>query len=208
MTLLQSQPGIVPNVDQLTKASIELAEAASNYGALKIIFGVFMAVMLLIVLVFISQSIFLTKKVQILADTSEKVSKYFEGLSNRDIGKDEANSMFREVLNHNSVLIKYYILRVRTENNIANRKSTETKVRRMIRNIYSESTNYLNKFLLEGKPLHLIIESDTDSDSIFALMWEQIYIPVDEFNLSQMDQSVELFMQELKLNYITKLESL
>lgn len=208
MISLQSQPGTVQNIDQLTKASIELAEAAANYGALKIIFGVFMAVMLLIVLVFISQSVFLTKKVQILSETSEKVSKYFEGLSNRDIGKDEANSMFREVLNHNSVLIKYYILRVRTENNIANKKSTETKVRRMIRNIYSESTNYLNKFLLEGKPLHLIIESDSDSDSIFALMWEQIYIPLDEFNLSQMDQSVELFMQELKLNYITKLESL
>ena len=29
-------------VQSLTKSSIELAEAASNYGALKVIFGVFM----------------------------------------------------------------------------------------------------------------------------------------------------------------------
>ena len=31
----------VQHLDQLTKASIELSEAASNYGALKVIFGVF-----------------------------------------------------------------------------------------------------------------------------------------------------------------------
>lgn len=198
---------LINDVDKLTKASIELAEAASNYGALKITFGVFMVIMLVIILVFVAQSIYLLKKVQGMSDASEKVSKYFEGLSNRDIGKDEANAMFREILNHNSVLIKYAIIRIRTENNIANKKNTEIKMQRIIRNIYSETTTYLSKFLLEGKPLNLLI-NELDSECIYALMEEQVYIPSDEFNLSQMDQTVELFMQELKLNYVSKLESI
>lgn len=123
MILLQQ----IQDIDKLTKVSLELAEAASNYGALKIIFGVFMVMMLLIVLVFVSQSVFLIKRVQGISDVSDKIDNYFEGLSESDIGKEEANSMIREVLNHNSVLIKYYIIRVRSENHISDKENTELK---------------------------------------------------------------------------------
>lgn len=124
MILLQQ----IRDIDKLTKVSLELAEAASNYGALKIIFGVFMAMMLLIVLVFVSQSVFLIKRVQGISDVSDKIDNYFEGLSESDIGKEEANSMIREALNHNSVLIKYYIIRVRSENHISDKENTELKI--------------------------------------------------------------------------------
>lgn len=69
MILLQQ----IQDIDKLTKVSLELAEAASNYGALKIIFGVFMVMMLLIVLVFVSQSVFLIKRVQGISDVSDKL---------------------------------------------------------------------------------------------------------------------------------------
>lgn len=36
-------------VQSLTRSSIELAEAASNYGALKVIFGIFMVLVLVLV---------------------------------------------------------------------------------------------------------------------------------------------------------------
>lgn len=129
MILLQQ----IQDIDKLTKVSLELAEAASNYGALKIIFGVFMVMMLLIVLVFVSQSVFLIKRVQGISDVSDKIDNYFEGLSESDIGKEEANSMVREVLNHNSVLIKYYIIRVRSENHISDKENTELKIQRILK---------------------------------------------------------------------------
>ena len=140
MILLQQ----IQDIDKLTKVSLELAEAASNYGALKIIFGVFMAMMLLIVLVFVSQSVFLIKRVQGISDVSDKIDNYFEGLSVSDIGKEEANSMIREVLNHNSVLIKYYIIRVRSENHISDKENTELKIQRILKNIHSETSTFLN----------------------------------------------------------------
>ena len=37
----QEDPKLDNAVQSLTKSSIELAEAASNYGALKVIFGIF-----------------------------------------------------------------------------------------------------------------------------------------------------------------------
>ena len=140
MILLQQ----IQDIDKLTKVSLELAEAASNYGALKIIFGVFMVMMLLIVLVFVSQSVFLIKRVQGISDVSDKIDNYFEGLSESDIGKEEANSMIREVLNHNSVLIKYHIIRVRSENHISDKENTELKIQRILKNSYSETSTFLN----------------------------------------------------------------
>lgn len=203
MILLQQ----IQDIDKLTKVSLELAEAASNYGALKIIFGVFMVMMLLIVLVFVSQSVFLIKRVQGISDVSDKIDNYFEGLSESDIGKEEANSMIREVLNHNSVLIKYYIIRVRSENHISDKENTELKIQRILKNIHSETSTFLNKFRYKSKPLRVHLDVETDTENLFNLMLEQIYIPKEHFQLSQMDQSIELFMQGLKLNYVTKIEN-
>lgn len=203
MILLQQ----IQDIDKLTKVSLELAEAASNYGALKIIFGVFMAMMLLIVLVFVSQSVFLIKRVQGISDVSDKIDNYFEGLSESDIGKEEANSMIREVLNHNSVLIKYYITRIRSENHISDKENTELKIQRILKNIHSGASTFLNKFRYKSKPLGVYLDVETDTENLFNLMLEQIYIPKEHFQLSQMDQSIELFMQGLKLNYVTKIEN-
>ena len=203
MILLQQ----IQDIDKLTKVSLELAEAASNYGALKIIFGVFMAMMLLIVLVFVSQSVFLIKRVQGISDVSDKIDNYFEGLSESDIGKEEANSMIREVLNHDSVLIKYYIIRIRSENHISDKENTELKIQRILKNIHSEASTFLNKFRYKSKPLGVYLDVETDTENLFNLMLEQIYIPKEHFQLPQMDQSIELFMQGLKLNYVTKIEN-
>lgn len=203
MILLQQ----IQDIDKLTKVSLELAEAASNYGALKIIFGVFMVMMLLIVLVFVSQSVFLIKRVQGISDVSDKIDNYFEGLSESDIGKEEANSMIREVLNHDSVLIKYYIIRIRSENHISDKENTELKIQRILKNIHSEASTFLNKFRYKSKPLGVYLDVETDTENLFNLMLEQIYIPKEHFQLSQMDQSIELFMQGLKLNYVTKIEN-
>lgn len=203
MILLQQ----IQDIDKLTKVSLELAEAASNYGALKIIFGVFMVMMLLIVLVFVSQSVVLIKRVQGISDVSDKIDNYFEGLSESDIGKEEANSMIREVLNHNSVLIKYYIIRVRSENHISDKENTELKIQRILKNTHSEASTFLNKFRYKSKPLGVYLDVETDTENLFNLMLEQIYIPKEHFQLSQMDQSIELFMQGLKLNYVTKIEN-
>ena len=115
--------------------------------------------------------------------------------------------MIREVLNHNSVLIKYYIIRVRSENHISDKENTELKIQRILKNIHSETSAFLNKFRYKSKPLGVHLDVETDTENLLNLVLEQIYIPKEHFQLSQMDQSIELFMQGLKLNYVTKIEN-
>ena len=61
------------------------------------------------------------------------------------------------------------------------------------------------RFLCVGKPLSSLIDYD-DAKILKQLMIDQIYIPKEDFTLSNMDQSVELFYSGLKLEYIKKLE--
>ena len=70
-----------------------------------------------------------------------------------------------------------------------------------------ETSTFLNKFRYKSKPLGVHLDVETDTENLFNLMLEQIYIPKEHFQLSQMDQSIELFMQGLKLNYVTKIEN-
>ena len=61
--MITEEVDIQAAVDRMTKSSIELAEAASNYGALKVIFGVFMVIVLLFIILFVYQTYSLTAKV-------------------------------------------------------------------------------------------------------------------------------------------------
>ena len=77
----------------------------------------------------------------------------------------------------------------------------------ILKNLYSGTYTFLNKFLYKSKTLGVHLDVETDTENLFNLMLEQIYIPKEHFRLSQMDQSIELFMQGLKLNYVTKIEN-
>ena len=54
-------------VQSLTRSSIELAEAASNYGALKVIFGIFMVLVLVLVVMFMYTIWNLNKKISVVS---------------------------------------------------------------------------------------------------------------------------------------------
>ena len=94
------------NLDKLTKASIELSEAASNYGALKVIFGVFLVVFLLLVLLFVWQLLSTQGKLATIEKASNKSMEYFASLSEHTIGKEEAKMIVRESFNRSEALIK------------------------------------------------------------------------------------------------------
>ena len=57
-------------VQSLTRSSIELAEAASNYGVLKVIFGIFMVLVLVLVVMFMYTIWNLNKKISVVSESS------------------------------------------------------------------------------------------------------------------------------------------
>lgn len=191
-------------VQSLTRSSIELAEAASNYGALKVIFGIFMVLVLVLVVMFMYTIWNLNKKISIVSESSSKITEFFDGAADSTIGVTEAQILIRREFNCLGYILKYAILRIRLENHIDNKESVIKKVDILVNNEYSELCGLMSNFNCDGKSLSTIFELQ-DNEAIKDMVIEQIYIPKDQFSLSNMDQSVSMYLNGLKLMYLKKL---
>lgn len=202
--LQQTTPQLDNAISQVTKASIELAQATSDYGALKMIFGIFMIFMILIVCLFVYQILTLTKKIDVIHDAAVRTKDYFDDVSDRTIGHGQAQVIIRRSINGLSSITKYAILRIKLENHIDNEEGTRNKVYRVVKNEFSELNAFLANFICDDKPLCDIMDDD-DIKLIEDFMMEQIYIPKEEFSVYNMDQSVDILMNGIKLTYLKKL---
>lgn len=191
-------------VQSLTRSSIELAEAASNYGALKVIFGIFMVLVLVLVVMFMYTIWNLNKKISIVSESSSKITEFFDGAADSTIGVTEAQILIRREFNCLGYILKYAILRIRFENHIDNKESVIKKVDILVNNEYSELCGLMSNFNCDGKSLSTIFELQ-DNEAIKDMVIEQIYIPKDQFSISNMDQSVSMYLNGLKLMYLKKL---
>lgn len=191
-------------VQSLTRSSIELAEAASNYGALKVIFGIFMVLVLVLVVMFMYTIWNLNKKISVVSESSSKVTEFFDGAADSTIGVTEAQILIRREFNCLGYILKYAILRIRLENHIDNKESVIKKVDILVNNEYSELCGLISNFNCDGKSLSTIFELQ-DNEAIKDMVIEQIYIPKDQFSISNMDQSVSMYLNGLKLMYLKKL---
>lgn len=191
-------------VQSLTRSSIELAEAASNYGALKVIFGIFMVLVLVLVVMFMYTIWNLNKKISVVSESSSKITEFFDGAADSTIGVTEAQILIRREFNCLGYILKYAILRIRLENHIDNKESVIKKVDILVNNEYSELCGLMSNFNCDGKSLSTISELQ-DNEAIKDMVIEQIYIPKDQFSISNMDQSVSMYLNGLKLMYLKKL---
>lgn len=191
-------------VQSLTRSSIELAEAASNYGALKVIFGIFMVLVLVLVVMFMYTIWNLNKKISVVSESSSKITEFFDGAADSTIGVTEAQILIRREFNCLGYILKYAILRIRLENHIDNKESVIKKVDILVNNEYSELCGLMSNFNCDGKSLSTIFELQ-DNEAIKDVVIEQIYIPKDQFSISNMDQSVSMYLNGLKLMYLKKL---
>ena len=202
---LQTQePNIDKAVTQVTQASRELAEAAANYGALKIIFGIFMVFIIIVVVLFVYQIFSLTKKMDIIHNAAVRTQEYFDGASDRTIGRSQAQILIRRGMNSLSNTIKYRILRIRLENHIDDVELTKNKINRVVKNDFIEFTSYLSNFLYDEKQLSVVVD-EQDVDVIVDFITEQVYIPKDEFTVSGLDQSTDILVNGIKLSYLKNL---
>lgn len=203
---LQADPSLSKAVDQITKSSLEMAQAASDYGALKVIFGVFMVFMILLVILFVYQVFSMNSKIGIINQAAVKTQAYFEGIQEKTIGKDQAQVIIRRSLNNISVLIKYHVLRIRLENHISDKEGTEKKITSIIRNEYAELQTFLSNFQVEDKILSEVLNEE-DTRIIKGFVLEQVYSPSEEFRVPQMDQSTDILINGIKLECLKRLQN-
>lgn len=204
--LLQTENlnNLTESVNKVTDSSIRIAQAANDFGALRVAFGVFMIFIIIIVILFIWQIFVLSGKLNTIYGAAIKTTEYFETSVEGDIGSSQAQVIVRRNFNSLSQAIKYYILRIRLENHIDDRDRIKIKIDRLVRNEFSELTTYLSNFKCNERVLSFIVEDD-DIQMVEDFILEQVYIPKDDFTISNMDQSTSIFINGLKLSYIKKI---
>lgn len=204
--LLQTENlnNLTESVNKVTDSSIRIAQAANDFGALRVAFGVFMIFIIIIVILFIWQIFVLSGKLNTIYGAAIKTTEYFETSAEGDIGPSQAQVIVRRNFNSLSQAIKYYILRIRLENHIDDRDRIKIKIDRLVRNEFSELTTYLSNFKCNERVLNFIVEDD-DIQMVEDFILEQVYIPKDDFTISNMDQSTSIFINGLKLSYIKKI---
>lgn len=195
---------LTESVNKVTDSSIRIAQAANDFGALRVAFGVFMIFIIIIVILFIWQIFVLSGKLNTIYGAAVKTTEYFETSAEGDIGPSQAQVIVRRNFNSLSQAIKYYILRIRLENHIDDKDKIKVKIGRLVRNEFSELTTYLSNFKCNKKVLSFIVEED-DIQMIEDFIFEQVYIPKNDFTISNMDQSTSIFINGLKLSYIKKI---
>lgn len=204
--LLQTENlnNLTKSVNKVTDSSIRIAQAANDFGALRVAFGVFMIFIIIIVILFIWQIFVLSGKLNTIYGAAVKTTEYFETSAEGDIGPSQAQVIVRRNFNSLSQAIKYYILRIRLENHIDDKNKIKVKIDRLVRNEFSELTTYLSNFKCNEKVLSFIVEDD-DIQMVEDFIFEQVYIPKNDFTISNMDQSTSIFINGLKLSYIKKI---
>lgn len=204
--LLQTENlnNLTESVNKVTDSSIRIAQAANDFGALRVAFGVFMIFIIIIVILFIWQIFVLSGKLNTIYGAAVKTTEYFETSAEGDIGPSQAQVIVRRNFNNLSQAIKYYILRIRLENRIDDKNKIKVKIDRLVRNEFSELTTYLSNFKCNKKVLSFIVEDD-DIQMVEDFIFEQVYIPKNDFTISNMDQSTSIFINGLKLSYIKKI---
>lgn len=204
--LLQTENlnNLTESVNKVTDSSIRIAQAANDFGALRVAFGVFMIFIIIIVILFIWQIFVLSGKLNTIYGAAVKTTEYFETSAEGDVGPSQAQVIVRRNFNSLSQAIKYYILRIRLENHIDDKNKIKVKIDRLVRNEFSELTTYLSNFKCNKKVLSFIVEDD-DIQIVEDFIFEQVYIPKNDFTISNMDQSTSIFINGLKLSYIKKI---
>lgn len=204
--LLQTENlnNLTESVNKVTDSSIRIAQAANDFGALRVAFGVFMIFIIIIVILFIWQIFVLSGKLNTIYGAAVKTTEYFETSAEGDIGPSQAQVIVRRNFNSLSQAIKYYILRIRLENHIDDKNKIKVKIDRLVRNEFLELTTYLSNFKCNEKVLSFKVEDD-DIQMVEDFIFEQVYIPKNDFTISNMDQSTSIFINGIKLLYIKKI---
>lgn len=193
-------------VDGMKGMSLGFAQAANDLGALKVIFGVFMVMMLVIMAMFIYQVIITNKRMAKIEDAAEKTIEFFNPIGSRSIGREEAKAIVRENLTRTATMLKYGILKIRYENHLSP-GSADERIIGIVNSEHNNRKSLLGRFLIQEKRLSFVCESE-DNHTLIELMKEWVYEDKEKFTVSFMVQAVNSVIDGVKAKCQNKIDEL
>lgn len=193
-------------VNGMSSSALKFAEAAGDIGALKVIFGVFMIMMLVVMVMFVYQVFITNKRLGKVEEAAERTLTYFTPLSNRTIGGEEAKAIIRESVSKTSTMIKYGILKIRYENHLTP-GSADDRIKGAVKSEHNDRRALLGRFFVKSRKLSFVVE-DNDDTAMIELMKKFVYMDEDKFTASLMAQEVNWLLDGVKACYQRKIDEL
>lgn len=156
--LLQGQSGVT-NLNEVVAESLKFSKAIDDLGALTVMAGVLLLLVIIMFGFFIYQLFQNQKQLTQLSKSSEITLNYFNDKSKREINISQAKSLI-----HNSNLRLRYtciiqVIKIITENNIEDREKVNAKIDSFLANLASSHNAYFQKFDFEGASLASLTDS-------------------------------------------------
>lgn len=156
--LLQTQGG-ANNLNEVVAESLKFSKAINDLGALTVMAGVLLTLVMIMFGFFIYQLFQNQKQLTQLTKSSEITLNYFSDKSKREINISQAKSLV-----HNSNLRLRYtciiqVIKIITENNIEDREKVTAKIDQFLANLFSSHNAYFQKFDFEGVALASLVDS-------------------------------------------------
>lgn len=212
-SILQSNPSsleqITGTVAQLTESSIQLAEAAANFGALKLMFGIFIVFIFIMMILFIFQIISYNRKLADIFRTTKMVENHMEQSASKTLGKPQASLLIHRLYGDLAIIVKYLVVKVRLEYKINsdkpyNREAVMTRVENLVRFEMSELKSFLSEYHCGEFCMGECVTPE-DTQAILDFVVDHVFEPRDVFTISVMDQTAEIVVSGVRMNALTKL---
>jgi len=190
----------VMQVSELAGSSIDLAEKITNYSFWVVFTAASIVVIFLLLSYVVWQLRFVTKslivKIDVIHQSAEKVSKYFEKDSFRSVDIDAARALIscQLELSRNSILV--FIAKIKQRNHLDDKKAIEEKIDLFLDKAYGINESFLRKFDFQGRALSSFLRvewkdavkkkvvKDCDNNTMDCHKIESTYIALfDSFKL-------------------------
>lgn len=193
------------NVTDLTNNSIEFSKAMVDFGALTVIAGVFMVIVLLMFSFFIYQLFTQQKKLASIAEFSEKAMGFFENSAIRNVNLDQARGLISTELEKakNEVIVQ--VVKIKQKNHLDDIEAVNNKIDSFLDRSYSSTVALLRKFDFQEKNLSTFMESNWKEKVKGQMQRDCSNHDVD---VQRIDESYSVLFNTLKISFNLKIDEI
>lgn len=149
--------------NNLNKESIEMSKAINDLGALTVMSGVLITLMLFTFGYLIFQLISHSKKLSVIEDYSKKGLRYLDNEYQRELTKEQAETILRLYTKNYRLETVAQVIKIIKENNLSDRTKVLAKITTFVKLSYNRMINELKRFTYREMTLDKCIDDEFDN---------------------------------------------
>lgn len=149
----------LPTLSETTSSSIDFAKAVADFGALSVMAGVLIVLVLLMFAFFMYQLFSQQKSLAKIALFSEEAMVYFKDRAMRMINLDQARGLISIELNRSRLEVVVQVIKIKENYHLENRDRVERTVTLFLDRLYASNIGYMNKFEYGGQLMSMFFDN-------------------------------------------------